>query len=75
MGFFDKAKTAAETAASKAKEGVDDVNTKRELGNAYGELGRVAYALAKRGEIAHAELDPLVERISEIEARASPPAS
>ena len=30
MGFLDKAKAAAEQAAAKAKEGVDDVQTKRD---------------------------------------------
>jgi hypothetical protein len=70
MGFMDKAKAAAEQAAVKAKEGVEDVQTKRELGQAYSELGRVAYALVGRGEISHAELTPLVEQVSELEAKA-----
>jgi hypothetical protein len=70
MGFLDKAKAAAEQATAKAKEGVEDITTKRELGQAYGELGKVAYSVAKRGELSHAEIDPLVERISEIEAKA-----
>ena len=70
MGFLDKAKAAAEQATAKAKEGVEDITTKRELGQAYGELGKVAYAVAKRGELSHAEFDPLVARISEIEAKA-----
>ena len=39
MGFLDKAKAAAEQAATKAKEGVDDVQTKRELSQTYNELG------------------------------------
>jgi hypothetical protein len=42
MGFLEKAKAAAEQAAAKAKEGVEDVQTKRELGHAYGDLGRAA---------------------------------
>jgi len=69
MGFLDKAKATAEQAASKAKEGVEDVQTKRELTQSYGELGKVAYALAARGEITHAELTPMVEKIRELEAR------
>ena len=40
MGFLDKAKAAAEQAAAKAKEGVEDVQTKRELSQAYNELGK-----------------------------------
>ena len=45
MGFLDKAKSAAETATSKAKEGIGDVQTKRELGQAYDELGKIAFDL------------------------------
>ncbi len=71
MGFLDKAKAAAEQAASKAQEGVEGVTTKRELTQAYGELGRVAYALVQRGEIEHAELAPLTERVAELEAKLS----
>ena len=69
MGVLDKAKASAEQAASKAKEGVEDVQTKRELTQSYGELGKVAYGLAARGDIAHAELTPLVEKITELETR------
>jgi hypothetical protein len=69
MGFLDKAKAAAEQAAAKAQEGVEGVQTKRDLTGAYSELGRVAYALIQRGEIEHAELAPLAERISEIEEK------
>ena len=43
MGFLDKAKAAAEQAAAKAKEGVEDVQVKRELGQAYGELGKKTF--------------------------------
>jgi hypothetical protein len=39
MGLLDKAKAAAEQAAAKAKEGVEEVQTKRELGQAFNELG------------------------------------
>jgi hypothetical protein len=56
MGFLDKAKAAAEQAAAKAKEGVEDVQTKRELGQAYGELGRTAFELLESGEISHDRL-------------------
>jgi hypothetical protein len=69
MGFLDKAKAAAEQAATKAQEGVEGVSAKRELSQAYSELGRVAYALAQRGEIEHGELLPPVERITLLEAK------
>jgi hypothetical protein len=74
MGFLDKAKAAAEQAAAKAKEGVEDVQTKRDLGQAYGELGKVTYGLVSSGEVSHAELAPLVERIKTLESRVAEPA-
>jgi hypothetical protein len=57
VSFFNKAKQAAEQAAAKAKEGVEDVQQKRELSQAYGELGRAAFHLLEAGEISHAKLE------------------
>jgi hypothetical protein len=76
MGFLDKAKAAAEQAATKAKEGVEDVQAKRELGQTQSELGRIVFELVEAGEIAHARLDASVAKIRELNARAasdSPP--
>ena len=67
MGFLDKAKSAAEQAAHKAKEGAEfaaqkaketaeDVQTKRELGSAYDELGHKAFELVESGAISHGDL-------------------
>ena len=69
MGFLDKAKAAAEQATAKAKEGVSDVQTKRDLSTAYTELGQKAFELADSGAISHAELDPIVERIRGLKAQ------
>jgi hypothetical protein len=63
MGFLDKAKQAAEQAAAKAKEGVEDVQTKRELGQAYTELGKAAFDLVESGEISNPRLDATVAKI------------
>jgi hypothetical protein len=63
MGFLDKAKAAAEQAAARAKEGVDDVQAKRELSQAYNALGKTAFELIESGEIAHARLDAAAETI------------
>jgi len=63
MGFLDKAKAAAEQAASKAKETAGELQTKRELSQAYDELGRATFALVDAGEVSSPTLDPLVERI------------
>jgi hypothetical protein len=63
MGFLDKAKQAAEQAAAKAKEGVEDVQTKRELGQAYNELGKSVFDLVESGEISNPRLDATVAKI------------
>jgi hypothetical protein len=72
MGFLDKAKMAAESATTKAKEGIGEVQTRRELGQAYDELGKLAFDLADSGEIQNDRIAGLVERIrglkSELEA-------
>jgi hypothetical protein len=69
MGFLDKVKQQTEQVASKAKEGVADVQTKRELGQAYSELGEKAYELAASGAISNPELDPIVERIGALKSK------
>jgi hypothetical protein len=69
MGFLDKAKAAAEQAATKAKEGVQDVQTKRELGQAYHELGQKAHELVSSGALSHPDLTELVDRISALKAQ------
>ena len=69
MSFLDKAKAAAQQAAAKGKEAVEDVQTGRELTQAYGDLGRKAYELASSGAVSHPELQPLVQRISDLEAQ------
>ena len=76
MGFLDKAKqaaeqakTAAEKAADRANDAVGDVQTKRELTKAYGDLGETAFKLADSGAISHPELEPQVTRIRELQAK------
>lgn len=63
MGFLDKAKAAAEQAASKAKEGVEDVQAKRELSQAYNELGKTTFELISSGEVSHAGLTTIADKI------------
>jgi len=80
MGLLDKAKAAAGQAASKAKETKGELQTKRDLGQAYVELGHKTFELVESGEVSSATLDPIVERIRALEAQldqgetvASPP--
>lgn len=70
MGFLDKAKDAAEQAATKARQGVDEVQAKRGASQAYGELGRETYRLIEAGEISHPDLTAIADRIRESEAAA-----
>ena len=63
MGFLDKAKAAAEQAAAKAKGGVEDVQLKRELGQAYGDLGKQTFELVESGGLSHSDLEATVARI------------
>src|SRR5207302_6809873 len=71
MGFLDKAKAAAEQAAAKAKEGVEDVQLKRELGQAYGDLGKAAFELVESREISHPRLEPLAAKVRTLNERAA----
>jgi hypothetical protein len=69
MGLLDKVKSQAEQAATKAKEGVHDVQVKRELGQVYDELGKLAFELVDAGEIAHDRLTPLVVKVRDLQAQ------
>ena len=69
MGFLDKAKAGAQSAAARAKEEAKELQTKRELGQAFDELGKVAYDLVERGEISHAELVAGTDRIRALKAQ------
>ena len=70
MGFMDKVKatvkTGAEQAASKAQEELERLQTRRELGQAYADLGEKAFELADRGELSHAGLGGLVDKVRKL---------
>ena len=68
MGFLDKAKSAAEQAATKAREGVEDVQSKRNLAHAYEQLGETAFELIEAGDISHERLAATAEQIRELKA-------
>ena len=56
MGLLDKVKASAEQAASSAQKQAQIVATKRELSQAYGDLGKTVFGLVDRGELSHADL-------------------
>lgn len=69
MGLLDKVKSQAEQAAAKAKEGVHEVQLKRELGQAHEELGKLAFELVQAGDVTHEKLTPLVEKVRDLTAQ------
>jgi hypothetical protein len=70
MGLLDKAKAAAEQAAAKAKDTAQDLQAKKDLFQAYNELGQKAFELAERGELSHPQLSDRVEKIRRLKAAA-----
>jgi hypothetical protein len=68
MGFMDKARSAAEQAATRAKEGVEEVQAKRNLSQAYEQLGRTTYELFEAGQISHDGLTAQAEEIRRLQA-------
>jgi hypothetical protein len=71
VGFLDKAKAAAEQAATKAKGGVEDVQTKRSLAHAYEELGRTAFELIESGQISDDRLIAHADDIRGLQAQST----
>ena len=69
MGLLDRVKAGAEQAASSAQRQAQTVQTKRELSQAYNELGKSAYGLVERGQLSHSDLTAGVDRIKELESR------
>ena len=69
MGLLDKAKAAAVEATAKAKEGVEDVQLKRELSQAYNELGKIAFELVEGNDISHPRLETVAEKIRALNER------
>ena len=63
MGLLDRVKANVQEAAEMAREGIDTLQTKRELGQTYGELGRKAFELIEKGELSHAELEAEAKEI------------
>jgi hypothetical protein len=73
MGFMDKVKASvksgAEQAATRAQEEYDRIQTRRELSQAYEDLGTKSFELADRGDLTHADLTAGVERIRTLKAQ------
>ena len=73
MGWRDKlkasaddVKTGAGEATARARETMHDAQVRRELQNAYTELGRTTYTLVDEGSLKDERLDHAVARIREL---------
>jgi hypothetical protein len=66
--FLDKVKANVQEAATAAKEGIEELQLKRDLGSAYGDLGRAVFDLVDKGELANPALDAPVERVRSLRA-------
>ena len=77
QGFFAQLKDVTNVVLEKTRDGVEDLQQKRELSETYGELGRKTAELVRSGAIAHADLTPFMDTIAELEAAlaAPPPAA
>ncbi len=61
--FLNRLKDATNVVATRAREGVEELQTKHELSQAYGDLGRAAADLVESGAVSHPELNERVEKI------------
>jgi hypothetical protein len=68
MGLLDKIKDNLQETANMAKEGLGDLQTKRELASAYGELGRKAFDLIDQGKLTATDLNVDVDKIRKLKA-------
>ncbi len=67
--FLNRLKDATNTVATKAREGVEELQLKHELSQAYGELGRRTVELVRSGAVSHPELTAEVEKIRALKAQ------
>lgn len=68
QSFFDRLKDATNVVATRAREGIEDLQTRQELSRAYSDLGRTTVDLVEKGEVTHPELTAAVEKIKSIKA-------
>jgi hypothetical protein len=66
--WLGKLKEATNVVVEKTKEGVEDLQQKRELSATYDELGKKAAELVESGAISHPDLTPLVDKVNELKA-------
>jgi hypothetical protein len=67
--FLDRLKDATSVVATRAREGVEELQTKHELAQAYGDLGRTTAGLVESGAVSHPELNERAEKIRALKAQ------
>ncbi len=80
MGFMDKLKAGAEgvkagagDATTRARETVQEAQVRRDLAEAYTNLGRTTYTLVDEGSLHDERLDHAVQRIRDLGAQLPDP--
>jgi multidrug resistance efflux pump len=67
--LFNRLKEATASVVQMTQDGIDTYQTKRELSQAYGDLGRKTAELFESGAISHPDLADLVTRIGALRAQ------
>lgn len=68
QSFFDRLKDATNVVATRAREGIEDLQTRQALSRAYNDLGRTTVELVDKGELTHPQLTAAVEEIKQLKA-------
>ena len=66
--FFDRLKEASGVVATKAREGIEELQTRQELSRAYNDLGRTTAELVESGAVTHPDLTAAVGKITALKA-------
>lgn len=69
MGLIDKVIGAGERASASARASVQEAQLKQDLAQAYGDLGRMAFALVEEGALIDERTSPPVERIRQLKSQ------
>jgi hypothetical protein len=67
--LLGRLKDATNVVATRAREGVEELQLKHELAQAYGDLGRATADLVESGAISNPELSERVEKIRALKAQ------
>jgi hypothetical protein len=68
QSFFDRLKDATNVVATRAREGIEDLQARQALSRAYNDLGRTTVELVDKGELTHPQLTAAVEEIKQLKA-------